>query len=179
MPLTFLFVLADILSKFKNPVRYLVYKFFRRMLRPHETADKFVLNGASWVLISATICVLVFPKILTVVAFSILIISDIFAAIIGKSYGKHKLFINKTWEGTLAFIITAIITVFIYGILFSAPLTFFIFGCIAAIAGGFIEALSPVMKIDDNLSIPLGIGLLLWIAGLYSASIGQPFLSLI
>jgi len=149
------------------------------MLRSHETGKQFVLNGASWVLISASVCVLIFPKILTVVGFTILIISDIFAALIGRKYGKRPIFINKTLEGTAAFIVTAAIIILIYGFIFSAPWTFFVSGLIVAVIGGLIEAISPIIKVDDNLSIPLGIGLLLWVCGIYADMLGYPFINLI
>lgn len=156
-----------------------MYKYFRRMLRSHETGKRYVLNGASWVLISASICVLIFPKLLTVVGFTILIISDIFAALIGRKYGKIPIFINKTLEGTTAFIVSAVLIIVIYGAAFSAPWTFFVSGILVSVLGGIIEAISPILKVDDNLSIPLGIGLLLWIFGIYANMLGEPFLSLI
>jgi dolichol kinase len=179
VPLTIFAIAVDLLSKFRNPVRFYLYKYFRRMLRSHETQNKLILNGASWVLISATLCVLVFPKLLTVVSFTILIISDISAALIGRKYGKHPIFVGKSLEGTLAFIVTAVIVVFVYGIAFAAPWTYFVAGIIAAILGGLIEAISPILKIDDNLSIPVGIGFILWGLGIYAASSGIPFLHLI
>ena len=178
-PLAFLALIIDLLSKFRNPVRLYLYKFFRRMLRSHETQDKLILNGASWVLISATLCVLIFPKILMIVSFTILIISDISAALIGRKFGKHPIFINKSLEGTTAFIISALVIVIIYGVVFAAPWTYYASAVIAAILGGLIEAISPIIKVDDNLSIPVGIGFILWGLGLYAANIGVPFLNLV
>ncbi len=179
LPLTFLAVLIDLMSKFRNFVRLYLYKFFRKMLRSHETEKKLILNGASWVLISATLCVIIFPKLLTVVSFTILIISDIMAALIGRKYGKHPIFVGKSLEGSTAFVISALIVVFIYGIAFSAPWTYYVAGIIAAVLGALVEAISPLLKIDDNLSIPIGTGIVLWILGLLAASIGVPFLYLI
>ncbi len=180
LPLTFFAVAIDLLSKFRNPVRLWLYRYFRRMLRPHETQDKLILNGASWVLISASLCVLIFPKLITVVSFTILIISDISAALIGRKYGTHPIFINKSIEGTVAFIVSAVIVIFIYGIAFNAPWTYYFAGVIAAIFGGLIEAISPIIKTDDNLSIPLSIGFTLWAFGSIASAYGYPvFLNLI
>jgi len=179
VPLAIFAVSVDLLSKFRNFIRLYLYKYFRKMLRSHETQDKLILNGASWVLISATLCVLIFPKLLMVVSFTILIISDILAALIGRKYGKHPIFIGKSLEGTAAFIVSAIVVVFIYGILFAASWTFFVAGTIAAVLGGLIEAVSPILKIDDNLSIPVGIGFILWVLGIYANNIGVSFLHLI
>lgn len=161
IPLTLAFLIVDILSSFSNTVKKLVHYVFGRMLRPHETGDKFRLNGATWVLLSATLCVFVFPKLLAVTGFAILIVSDLSAALIGRKFGKHKLF-TKSWEGTCAFFITAFIVIIVIGLLIQAPLSYFIFGFIGAVAGGFAEAASAEMKMDDNLSIPVSIALVMW-----------------
>jgi dolichol kinase len=165
-----MFIGTDILSKFSKTVNGLVMKFFGSILRPHEIEKKYVLNGASWVFISALMCIILFPKIIVISAFSILIISDILAALIGRKFGKHRLF-TKSWEGTSAFIISAFIVISIVGSVFQAPWTFYLFGFISAIIGGIIEAASEVIKFDDNLSIPLSVGLSLWAFEYLSVSI--------
>ena len=58
------------------------YKMFGFLLREHELDHKKKsLNGATYVLISALISVLIFPKVIFISAFSILIISDSAAAL--------------------------------------------------------------------------------------------------
>ncbi len=172
-------VLLDILSK-KNPyIRNLIYGNFGDMLRKHERKKKkFVLNGASWVLISAVITVFIFPKIIAVTAFIILIICDIAAALIGRKWGTHKLF-NKSWEGTSAFIISGFIVVAIVGIIFNAPFSFFVAGVLASIISGFVEAMSKKLKIDDNLSIPISFGIIMWVVEYNFSLFNQPFLNLL
>lgn len=161
IPLTLLFLIVDLLAGFSKSVKNLVHKVFGQMMRPHETGEKLRLNGATWVLLSATLCVAVFPKLLTITGFAILIISDMSAALIGRKFGKHKLF-TKSWEGTSAFFISAFIVITVIGLLIHAPVSYFIFGFIAAIVGGFAEAASAEMKMDDNLSIPVSIALVMW-----------------
>lgn len=173
-----LFVAFDILSKGDNIIGKLVIKFFGPMLRKHELKKKFVLNGASWVLISAVLCVYIFPKLLTVVAFSILIVSDISAALIGRRFGRHKLF-DKSWEGTSAFIISAILIVLIYGFVFSAPWTYFAAGALGAVVGGFVEAASKFLAIDDNISIPVSVALTMWCLSIIAEIINAPFLDIL
>ena len=163
IPLCIIAIIIDLLSKGKNPIHYYLFKFFGKILRTHEVEKKYVLNGASWVLISAVLCVFVFPKIITVVAFTILIISDSCSAIFGRMYGKHRLFDKKSWEGTFAFFISAWVVVIIYGIIFNLPFSYFYFGILAGIIGGFAEAASGIMKMDDNLTIPVSAGLVLWL----------------
>ena len=87
------------------------YRFFGFMLRQHELDHKKRnLNGATYVLLSAFICVLIFPKIIVVTAFAILIICDTTAALIGRRFGKHK-FLFKSLEGTLAFFLSGVVVV--------------------------------------------------------------------
>ena len=169
IPVTLLFVSIDILSKKSKLINNFLMKYFGSLLRPHEIRGDLYLNGASWVLISALITVFIFPKIIAITAFTILIISDILAALIGRKYGKNKLF-DKSWEGTIAFILSALIIVFIYFILLNLPKTYLIFGFFAAIIGGFIEAISKKINVDDDLSIPISIGLIMWIGDLISGN---------
>jgi len=161
IPLCILAIIIDYLSKGNNKVHYYLFKFFGKILRSHEVEKKYTLNGASWVLISAVICVYVFPKDITIVAFTILIISDTCAAIFGRKYGKHRLFDKKSWEGTGAFILSAWVVIVFYGFLFHLPNSYFLFGIFGGVAAGFAEAASGIMKVDDNLAIPISVGLLL------------------
>jgi dolichol kinase len=161
IPLTLLFVMFDVLSKKSYKVRQFVLFLFGKMLRPHELQGDYKLNGASWVLISSILCILVFPKVITITGFSILIISDICAALVGKKIGKISMF-GKTLEGTTAFILSAIIVIFFIGWQTTAPWTFFAIGIIGAIVGGVLELISKRINVDDNLSIPVSIGIVMW-----------------
>ena len=141
------------------------YKIFGFLLREHELDHKKKnLNGATYVLISALISVLIFPKVIFISAFSILIISDSAAALIGRKFGKRK-FLSKSLEGTLTFLISACIV-----ILFTPKVSGFfeeyLIGFIAAFVGAIVENVSFKL-VDDNLSIPLSVGFTMW--GLYLA----------
>lgn len=179
IPMTVVMLLADILSTRVSFVNKIVFGYLGALLREHEKENKrFVLNGASWVLISASLCILIFPKVVMIPAFTILIISDMLAALVGRKFGKNPLF-DKSWEGTIAFIVSAIAVILCYGFAFAAPITFFAFGILGAVIGGFVEAGSKVLNIDDNLSIPLSIGLILWLGAFYAQSVNMPYLDLI
>ncbi len=175
VPATILFIIFDLLSQNVRFFIDLMLKYFGKILRPHEKKGKGLFNGATWVLISATICVLAFPKIITITGFTILIISDICAALIGRRFGKHGFF-DKSWEGTIAFIISAIAIIFIYYNMFNLPFSYLVIGVIAATIGGFVEAISKVIKIDDNLSIPISVGLVMLAGEFFYAQSGQSFL---
>lgn len=154
------------LSRYLHPeTGKIFYKFFGFLLREHELDHKKKnLNGATYVLISALISVLIFPKVIFISAFSILIISDSLAALIGRKFGKHK-FLSKSFEGTLTFFISACIV-----ILFTPKIGGFfeeyLIGIIGAFVGAIVENIS-FRLIDDNLSIPLSVGFTMW--GLYLA----------
>ncbi|MFP4370291.1 MAG: diacylglycerol/polyprenol kinase family protein [Bacteroidota bacterium] len=175
VPLAIAFVMVDILSKMDSRVGGLINKYFGKMLRKHEKKKKkIVLNGASWVLIGAAVTIAVFPKLLAVTAISILIISDILAALIGRKFGKTPL-MGKSLEGTMAFIVSAMLVVAFIGYLQSAPWSFYAAGIVAAIAGGLVEAASKRLNWDDNLSIPMTVGFILWIIGYFAEKAGLGF----
>ncbi len=139
------------------------YKIFGFLLRSHEKDKvKKNLNGATYVLLSAFLGVLIFPKIIFINAFAILIISDTSAALIGRKFGKTSFF-RKSLQGTLAFFISAIAVIIIAPKL-SNNITEYLIGIFAAFVGAIVENISNDL-VDDNLSIPLTIGFLMW--GLY------------
>ena len=152
------------LSRYINPsIGKIFYKIFGFLLREHEVDHKKKnLNGATYVFISALLCVLIFPKVFFITAFSILIISDSSAALIGRKFGRHK-FLAKSLEGTLAFFISASIVV-----LFTPKIEYqaveYLIGFMAAAVGAIVENISFGFA-DDNLSIPISVSLTMW--GLY------------
>jgi dolichol kinase len=159
--LAFLAVVIDLSRYFIPSVAGIFYKTFGFLLRRHEVDNKKKnLNGATYVLISALICVIIFPKVLFITAFTILIISDSMAALIGRKFGKTK-FLAKSLEGTLAFFISAIVVVLFTPKIEGLAAEYFI-GIAAAAIGAIVENISFGFA-DDNLSIPLSIGLFMWI----------------
>lgn len=153
-------------TRYLSPdVGKIFYKIFGFLLREHEVDhQKRNLNGATYVLISALVGVLIFPKLIFITAFSILIVSDSLAALIGRKFGRRK-FLSKSFEGTLTFFISACIVILFTPKVGNFPEEYWI-GFIAAFIGAIIENISFKL-IDDNLSIPLAVGFTMW--GLYLA----------
>lgn len=154
-------LIVDVSRHFLPKIGKIFYKLFGFLLRRHEfDEDKKNLNGATYVLISATIGVLVFPKIIFITAFVMLIIGDTMAALVGRKFGRHK-FLFKSFEGTFAFFISSCIVV-----LFTPKVGYFteefIIGFAAAFVGAITENIS-FKYIDDNFSIPLCVGFTMWI----------------
>lgn len=162
IPLTVAFVVADVLIHWSPPVRRLALRLVGPLLRSHELrSDRLLLNGASYVLISACIVVAIFPKLIAVTSFAILIISDISAALIGRRFGYHR-FLDKSLEGTIAFFLSALVVVGVIRALYHLPAEFFAIGACAAAVGALAENLSIRLRMDDNVSIPLSIGAVMW-----------------
>jgi dolichol kinase len=137
------------------------YQLFGFLLRKHELDKKKKnLTGATYVLLSALLCALIFPKVIFVTAFTILIISDTMAALIGRKFGKRK-FLRKSFEGTLSFFISASIVVLFTPKVGNYPMEYII-GLIAALVGAFVENISYGFA-DDNLSIPISTGITMWL----------------
>ena len=160
IPLTAMTVAVDLLRSFSRPVFRLYTRMFGAILRKHEQSpQKVTLNGASYVFLSAAVCVFLFPKLITITAFAILIISDTTGAIIGRRYGTKK-YRDKTIQGSTAFVVSAVI------VILCTPKVSYLFGeyviaSVSAVVGAIAEVFSFDI-IDDNFAIPIAIGFSLW-----------------
>ncbi len=178
-PMTIASVVIDVLMHRSAVVRKNMLSVFGKLLRPHELRqDKILLNGASYVLMSALLCVLIFPKIIAITAFSILIVSDTCAALYGRKFGRRA-FLDKSREGAFAFVVSAAVVVAVIGALTGAGWTFFVAGVVGSMVGAVVEAASIRLRMDDNFSIPMFTGGLMWAMALLFESLAQPgFLAL-
>ncbi len=160
IPLALVLGVLDVARLYHPATGRLYSKYLGFLLRPHErTEHGRKLNGATYVLLSAIICILLFPKVIVITAFGVLIISDTSAALVGRRWGRHPFF-NKSVEGTAAFFVSALIVVAIAPKVAWLPAEYAI-GATAVLFGAIVEA-SPV-PLDDNLSIPLSVGTIMWV----------------
>ena len=151
VPLFAGFFLVDLLKNFYPPVAKWYHSTFDAMLRTHELEEKPYLNGATYITMGALLLVFFFPKIIVIASFSMVSISDTFAAIIGKAFGKHR-FGEKSVEGSIAFFLASL------GIVAVVPELNIFIGLAMAITATVTEAFMVRIgnyKIDDNLSIPI------------------------
>ncbi len=136
-----------------------IEKIFGNMMRPEERPPigaPVVLNGATWILISGCILTFFFPMYIAVRAFAMFILSDATAALVGRKYGRlHFPSSDKTLEGSLAFIVTSLLTLSILG-RFTLPEML-----LACLAGALIEALP--LPVNDNLRVPVCVAILLYL----------------
>jgi dolichol kinase len=159
VPMTIAFFVVDVARFYSRTVSRWFYNWFGWLLRRHEQDEAVKrLSGATNVLISACFCVLVFPKIITVNAFAILIVSDTTSALIGRRFGKRRFF-RKSLEGSIAFFVSALIVVLIAPKIERLPMEY-LAAVIASAVGAFVEAASTT--IDDNITIPISIGITMW-----------------
>lgn len=157
--LTVASLLVDVLMHVHVPTRTFMMRYFGGMLRPHETdSDRLRLTGASWVLIAALLTFAIFPKQVAVPAFTVLNVSDSFAALIGRRFGKRR-FLDKSLIGSVAFTVSAACIVLFYAWLFDADMWYCVGGLLASVVSATVEASSTRLKIDDNLSIPFSFAL--------------------
>ncbi len=130
--------------------------FTKRMIsiveREHE---KHFPGSAALIFIFATLLILFFFKDVNIVlaALSVSIFADTLAALIGKKFGKHvivkKKHYTKTVEGTLTCFVVALIILFLF-----VPLWIALIGSIIATAVEFLP-------VNDNIGIPLFVGVVL------------------
>lgn len=145
-----LIVLLIELLRFQNRTAKTIFLTIgRSLIRYHEIS---AITGATYLLISATLTILLFDKEIAVAALSFLTIGDTIAALIGKNYGKIKIF-DKSLEGSLSFFITCLIIILVIP---DFPISAGIIGAVVAV----IIELLPI-PLDDNLRIPISSGLVM------------------
>ena len=114
--------------------------------------EKKHITGATYFLCGSLITVLFFEKDIAITSLCVLVISDTFAAIVGLTLGKFKLYDNKTLEGSAAFCGSALVIAWIASNITYLSLQSLI---LAAIATTIIELFSKKLKLDDNILIPI------------------------
>ena len=157
--LTIVALALDVGRHYYPPLFRIYDLTFGSMLRSHESDARVKrLNGGTYVLIAATLSIFLFPKLIAITAFLVLIVSDLCAALVGRKFGTRR-FLGKSVEGSLAFLVTALLIVAATPKIAYDPAEYVV-GATAALAATIVEA-SPT-GIDDNLSVPLTFGTSLW-----------------
>ena len=151
-----LFPTLDCSRKYIPLFKKLYFKLFGIVTRPYEHQ---FLSGASWVFMGAGFTAYLFNEKVAVIALLVMSLSDSAAALIGIKYGTTRLF-NKSLEGTLAFLISTYLIIFL---LSSASLMLLLIASITATA---IELFSTP-KFNDNILIPVAIAFILTLGGIH------------
>ncbi len=133
---------------------------FGYMMRPGETppvGGSIVLNGATWIALSATLLTLLFPVDLAAPGLASFMVADAAAAIAGMRFGRTRWpGTHRTVQGSVVFACAA------WAIL--APFGHIAWetAALAALAGAATEAAN--LPGNDNIRGPLAITAVLWLA---------------
>ncbi len=140
------FLTLDVLRIHEPRLKNIFYKLFGDIVREHE---KTMLLGSTSMVIAALLTVYCFQKNIAVAALLYLTIGDSMAALVGKTYGRTRIF-GKTLEGSLAcFLSCVLIGLLVPGL----PPDVVTAGALVAT----LFELFPI-PIDDNFRIPLSAG---------------------
>ena len=153
VPITFVSIIVDIIRLRKLPGVNTLYLILGPMLRRRE---RFNFTGSTYILFGSVMSILFFNKRVAIAAISFIILGDIAAALIGKTFGRIKLGRRKTLEGSLAFLgicfVVAVIVHFVTGLDLRI-------GLIGAFVATLVENLT--LLVDDNVTVPLLSGLVM------------------
>jgi dolichol kinase len=118
------------------------------IVRPKESRN---FTGATYILLAGWLCPLLFELPAATLGMLAIILGDTAAALVGRRWGRHRTIGNRSIEGSAAFLAAAMLA----GV--CAPGIPLVIGLIAAPIAATVEMFS--IKIDDNLSVPLTVGL--------------------
>jgi dolichol kinase len=133
--------------------RLIMDTIFKPISRPREENH---MNSGTFYLLGLTLITFCFPKTSTLIGVLILTFADPAAALVGKKWGKKKLWRDKSYVGTLGFFVTAFVVSFVYLVLASAETPFaskLVVSLSVASVGSFAELFSEYL--DDNFTIPV------------------------
>jgi glycerol-3-phosphate acyltransferase PlsY len=142
-------VLVDVVRIHDYRVRRIFGRLFGELIRTHE---QFNLLGSTYLLIAALLALEVFSRPVAAAALGFTILGDGFAALIGKAYGRTRIF-GKSMEGTIGGLAACIAWAAYLAAAGHLPWE-------VAIAGALVASLVELLPIplDDNLGITLSAG---------------------
>lgn len=133
---------------------------FGKMLRAEVKKGQWIVSGGAPVLAAALLMNLLFAPWIAAAALAVMLTGDAAAALIGRKFGRHKTVNGKSLEGFAAFIIAGFIA--LSAVLALCGLPFYGRGLLAVIVAALAELFQKQLIVDDNFSIPLCVGLVLY-----------------
>lgn len=156
VPFALVCLVTDLLRLKVKTVREIFDSIFGKLLREVE-ANR--LMNATFFILATLFSVLIFgDKFVVAAGNSVAVIADTFAALIGKKFGKRKIYKNKSFVGSVSFFLSAFVTIYIF------PQANFAAASCGAFAGTFTEIFSN--KISDDFSIPIVVSTVLFLQSL-------------
>jgi dolichol kinase len=139
--------------------RLMRFAFFRKIARPHEHVR---VNSSTFFAWGLLISVIIGSREAVEAACLVCAFGDPAASILGKRYGRRKLFRDRSVLGTGVFIGVSTAIVFVFQLVAHPALsipTAFAVSLIAGVAGAAAELLST--RLDDNFTVPVSVTLAL------------------
>ena len=146
----FLVLLIDLSRLFTdNYISYYFNYYLADTTRDYENKQ---LLSATVLIISFFFVILLFESSIAIYSITFACISDAAAAIFGIKFGKISNYLNKTFEGSLAFLLSSIIIICIYLPILKIEIDIiYLIFCIVIIT--VIESITPTKY--DNISVPI------------------------
>ena len=138
-----LFISFDIARQKNNQIRLIYNYFFSIVTRSCEEKG---LTSASYICLSIILITFLFDGKIAIVSLLIMSLSDPFASLFGRYFGKFKIH-DKSLEGSITFFLVSCIILISFNFSYLETIVVSLFCAI-------IELLSNKIKIDDNLLIP-------------------------
>lgn len=158
-------VAADVLRARSPGFARFIGRWFGWMMRDEEqpgVPGPVVLNGATWVLVTAFLLALLFPLRIGMAAFIAFMLGDAAAALVGRAVGRHRWpGTRRTVEGSAAFFAVAL------GVLLALPtvagnaVVHPSLPVAAAVAAAMAAVEALPIRLNDNVRVPLVGALLL------------------
>jgi dolichol kinase len=143
-------LVVDLVKIHQPKARSYFTAFFGHLIRRHEHGG---ITSSTYLVISALLATYLFEREVAAAALVFLIVGDTLAAIVGKAWGRTRIF-DKTLEGFLAGFVTSLAAAWLIVPVIPLPAL-----AIAALVAAIVEIL-PI-PVDDNFRIPLVAGLVL------------------
>lgn len=145
--------ILETLRQFSGRINLALMAFFHRIAHPVE---RHKVNSATWYATSLIALALLDAPLIGGVAVTVLGLGDPVAGLVGRRWGRVRLFQRRTLEGSLGFVFAATAAAFTFIVLVHPEVqqtSALIIAAAAAITGAVTELLSN--RLDDNLTIPL------------------------
>lgn len=151
--LSFTFLVDKLRSRF-NFLSKMVNFIFCDIMREEE---KKKISGITYMLSGFLTTFLLFEKSIVIASWFILIISDMLAAVVGKTFPSRKFSNGKSLSGSLSFFVSSAIIIYIYSDYFLFKYLF------VSLMLTLVELYAKNFNINDNFLIPLSSSVLLYL----------------
>lgn len=145
---TLLLFVADFVRMRSPAVNRLFFRLLRPLVSPREAVG---VASSTWYVAGCFVAVAVFPRTVAVAAILVLALADPLASYVGRRWGRRP-FGTGTVEGSVVFVGAALLVLW--------PFAGWGVALVVAVATALVERIP--WPLDDNLTVPLASGLVLW-----------------